>query len=61
MQIRDIEALVKAIEARGFQPATDKEKHTLGMARQAIMFKRELKWPEDMALQGTYRRVYENI
>ena len=58
MKTSDVKALVEAIEAGKFIPATDKEKHTMGMARQAIMFKRELKWPEDVYLQAIYRRVY---
>lgn len=61
MQTKDVEALVRAIENRGFKPEGNRDNHVMGMARQAILFKKELKWPEDMQLQAIYRRVYANL
>jgi benzoyl-CoA reductase/2-hydroxyglutaryl-CoA dehydratase subunit BcrC/BadD/HgdB len=58
MQVIDIEALVKAIDAKGFVPYLQKDCHTISMAKQAIMFKRELNWPEDVNLKAIYRRLY---
>ena len=58
MTYQDAEILLQAIEAQKFIPITDREKHVMGMARQSVMFKRDLRYPESMELQGIYRRVY---
>ena len=60
MDKRDISALLKAIDQRGFKPETLKDKHTISMARQAVQFGRDLKWPDDANLKAIYRRVYGN-
>lgn len=59
MLTKDVKVLLQYIELKGFKPETDQDRHVLGMARQAIMFNRELKWPEDRQLEAIYRRAYQ--